>query len=171
MYPSRLVAARLRKMVKHFPAVVVTGARQVGKSTLLKHVFGDDYDCIQFDPCVDIENSRTDPDLFLRNHPGRLILDEIQYAPEIAASIKRRIDQDRSPGRHLISGSQGWSVMKGLSDSLAGRVVFVDLDQFTLSEILDSDAEPWVVRWLDRPGEPPVAPRNCTIGDPVEGPK
>lgn len=157
MYLPRLVTARLRKMVKHFPAVVVTGARQVGKSTLLKHVFGDDYDYIQFDPYVDIENSRTDPDLFLRNHPGRLILDEIQYAPEIAASIKRKIDEDRSPGKYLISGSQQWSVMKGLSDSLAGRVVFVDLDQFTLSEILDSDAEPWVVRWLDRPDEPPRA--------------
>lgn len=80
MYRERLLTQRLLALADAFPAVVVTGARQVGKSTLLQHVYGNRADVIVFDPVVDVENARRDPDLFLDNHKTPLVLDEIQYA-------------------------------------------------------------------------------------------
>ena len=66
MYKSRLLTGRLKKLTGAFPAVVVSGARQVGKSTLIKHVFGQTADIVVFDPVQDIENARQDPELFLK---------------------------------------------------------------------------------------------------------
>lgn len=78
-YKHRLVTSRLKRMVSRFPVVVVCRARQVGKSTLLQHVFPD-WDSVVFDPAIDIGNARQDPDLFLDNYRSPVILDEIQYA-------------------------------------------------------------------------------------------
>jgi predicted AAA+ superfamily ATPase len=153
MYIERLLSEKLKTLVQHFPAVAVTGARQVGKSTLVEHLFGHMGDTVVFDPVIDVENARQDPDLFLDNHPARpLILDEIQYCPDLVPALKRRIDQDRSPGRFILTGSQQWQVMKSLAESLAGRVVFLDLDRFCLAEM--SGATPlsgWLGAWLDNP--------------------
>jgi hypothetical protein len=66
MYRERILTDKLQKLVASFPAVVVSGARQVGKTTLLRHVFPD-YDYAVFDPSIDLENARSEPDLFLRN--------------------------------------------------------------------------------------------------------
>ncbi|MBN2035774.1 MAG: ATP-binding protein [Chitinispirillaceae bacterium] len=153
MYIPRYLTEKLKKLVAHFPVVAVTGARQVGKSTLLKHVYGEQYKYFEFDPLVDLENARTDPDLFLDNRAPPLILDEVQYAPEVITAIKRRIDADRSPGQYLLSGSQQWQVMRSLADSLAGRVAFLDLYPFSAVEIASPPAElPWLVKWLDSKG-------------------
>lgn len=136
-----------------FPAVVISGARQVGKSTLLRHLFGDKADYVVFEDYLDVENVRKDPEFFLKQHRHRpLILDEIQYAPELVSTLKRYIDRDRSPGQYVITGSQQWSVMKSLSESLAGRAVFVDLEGFCLSEIANYTVEtPWLKVWLEDP--------------------
>ena len=75
-YKPRLLAARLIRLIREFPVVVVSGARQVGKSTLLAHEL--DWEGVVFDAAMDIEGAREDPDLFLSNHPGPLILDEIR---------------------------------------------------------------------------------------------
>ncbi|MBN1308391.1 MAG: ATP-binding protein [Chitinispirillaceae bacterium] len=125
----------------------------MGKSTLLKHVFGARYGYFEFDPLIDVENARTDPDLFLDNRPPPLILDEIQYAPEVITAIKRRIDKNGSPGQYLLSGSQQWQVLRSLADSLAGRVVFLDLYPFSATETSATpSATPWLVKWLDSGG-------------------
>ncbi|HKI49961.1 MAG TPA: AAA family ATPase, partial [Desulfobacteria bacterium] len=143
---------KLYKLVESFPVVVISGARQVGKSTLLQNTLGIEAEIVVFDPVIDVENARQDPELFLNNHPTPLILDEIQYAPELVASIKRRIDLDRAPGQYILTGSQQWGVMKSMSESLAGRAVFLDLYSFCLLEISQSDfTMPWIVRWLDSP--------------------
>lgn len=84
-YKKRLLGKKLNQLVQHFPVVVISGARQVGKSTLLKEHFPN-WENIVFDPVVDIGNARTDPELFLRNHPTPLILDEIQYCSELVPS-------------------------------------------------------------------------------------
>jgi len=153
MYKERLASKRLRQLAGAFPCVVINGARQVGKSTLVRHVFGE-ANYVVFDPVSDIGNARRDPDLFLDNHPSPIILDEIQYAPELVAAVKRRIDQNRASGRYILTGSQQWSVMKAIAESLAGRAVFLKLEGFCLTEIHEQLAErSWLQRWLDEPEE------------------
>ncbi|WPL17192.1 hypothetical protein Thiowin_02188 [Thiorhodovibrio winogradskyi] len=149
MYHPRLQTDRLRLLARSFPVVIVGGARQVGKTTLLRHCFPD-IDYVVFDPSLDIENARAEPDLFLRNHPPPAILDEIQYAPELAGAIKRHVD--RQPdlcGQHLLTGSQQWQMLRELTESLAGRAAFLDLHGFSLLEITDTQGA-WLPRWLER---------------------
>ena len=145
-YKNRILSTKIAQLARHFPVVVVTGARQVGKSTLLRHTFPD-LKSIVFDPVLDINNARQEPEIFLDNHPSPVILDEIQYAPELVGSIKRRVDRQREPGMYILTGSQQWSVMKSISDSLAGRVVIVDLHGFSLSEINETIPK---TNWLER---------------------
>lgn len=158
-YKSRFISDKLRTLVDRFAVVVVSGARQVGKSTLLRHVLPT-WNSVVFDPTTDIGNARQDPDLFLDNHPPPMILDEIQYAPELIAAIKRRVDRPdplvgeagRRPGQYVLTGSQQWSVLKSASESLAGRAAFLDLEGFCLAEIAET-ANPsnWLSRYLEAP--------------------
>lgn len=83
-YRHRALGARIAKLTKNFPIVVVSGARQVGKSTLVRHVLNE-WEVVTLDPAIDIANARSEPDLFLSNFPPPLIIDEIQYAPELVA--------------------------------------------------------------------------------------
>jgi len=153
MYKKRLLTSRLHKLSETFPVVVIGGARQVGKSTLINHAFPPGTDCVVFDPAIDVENARQDPDLFLNNHPGKpLLLDEIQYAPELVAAIKRRVDQSREPGQFVLTGSQQWEVMKSLAESLAGRAVFIDLEGFCLTELTgQGESTGWLASWIENP--------------------
>lgn len=151
MYKKRKISNKLLRLAEFFPVVVLSGARQVGKSTLLKHLFPD-YDMVVFDPVLDVGQARKEPDLFLANHGSNIVLDEIQYAPELVAAIKRQVDMDRRPGRFILTGSQQWSVMKSMAESLAGRAVFVDLEGFSLVEIAQTSSEcSWLNRWLAAP--------------------
>lgn len=152
MYTTRFLTKRLETLAQSFPVVVVAGARQVGKSTLLGHVFGHQAEVVVFDPAQDIGNARQDPDLFLDNHPPPVILDEIQFAPELVAALKRRVDKDRRPGQYLLTGSQQWHVLRSLAESLTGRAVFLDLEGFSLGEVAQaSDSSPWLPAWLTDP--------------------
>lgn len=151
MYKQRALSNKIKQLAENFPAVVISGARQVGKSTLIQHLFSS-YEMVVFDPAKDIGNARQDPDLFLDNHPPPLVLDEIQYAPELVASLKRRIDKNRIPGGYILTGSQQWSVLKTISESLAGRCVFADMEGFSLAEAAeDIPEESWLNRWLTSP--------------------
>ena len=148
----RNATQHLQSLFAAFPVVVVTGARQVGKTTLLRQVFPD-LDYVVFDASLDLEQARSEPDLFLRNHPAPLILDEIQYAPELVASIKRAVDaQHAKPGQFLLTGSQQWQVMQALAESLAGRVAFVELSGLSLSELTHTQPQTasslWLHRWM-----------------------
>lgn len=147
-YFERLITNKLRDLFNNFPVVIIAGARQVGKSTLLEHVYPE-MDRVVFDPITDIENARQDPELFLNNKRTPLILDEIQYAPELIPSIKRRIDKNKIAGQYLITGSQQWEMMKLLSESLAGRCAILDLEGFCLSEIGGVLDGGWLVKWLE----------------------
>lgn len=150
MYRNRLHSARLIRFTENFPVTIVSGARQVGKTTLLTHLLPD-HDYVVFDASQDVEGARRDPELFLRNHPPPLILDEIQYAPELVSAIKRAVDRAGSvPGQFILTGSQQWQVLKTLSESLAGRAAFLDLQGFSLQELSDSKSC-WLAKWLDAP--------------------
>lgn len=169
-YKRRLATQKLEALIGHFPVVVVSGARQVGKSTLLEHCFPE-HDTVVFDPVVDIGNARSDPELFLRNHPAPFILDEIQYCPEVVPCIKRLVDCDKRPGMYILTGSQQWAVMKSMAESLAGRAVFLDLAGFSLAEIAENlPTASWLEKYLDDPdvfmkGE---HPRHATGRTPNE---
>jgi predicted AAA+ superfamily ATPase len=169
MYLARSITKRLNLLAGTFPVVVITGARQVGKSTLLLETWGNKADIVVFDPVIDVENARQDPKLFLDNRPPPLVLDEIQYAPELVASIKRRIDRDRSPGQYILTGSQQWGVLKSMAESLAGRAIFLDLEGFSLAEIMETKVDhPWIASWLDDPAaftekSPPRLPVRRTL--------
>lgn len=152
MYKNRLQTKRLIRLTEFFPVTVVSGARQVGKTTLLKHLFPH-HDFVVFDASLDLEGARRDPDLFLRNHPPPLVLDEIQYAPELVSAIKRAVDRDAVAGvkgQFILTGSQQWQVLKTLSESLAGRASFLDLQGFSLQELAESTSC-WITKWLENP--------------------
>ena len=117
---------------------------------------------VVLDPVQDVGGARSDPDLFLENHPPPLILDEIQYAPELIASLKRRIDDhpDRM-GQYILTGSQQWHVIRNLSESLAGRTGFFDLEGFLLAEQnREQDAPSWLHDWLEDPTSFPARSRT-----------
>jgi len=151
MYHRRILTDKLERLFSVFPVVVVTGARQVGKSTLLANTLGRRMETVVFDPVIDIENARQDPELFLRNRKPPLILDEVQYAPELIPAIKRRVDQARHPGQYVLTGSQQWGVLQSVAESLAGRAVFLDLEGFNLSEAVDIQTSTWLSKWLEDP--------------------
>lgn len=151
MYRHRILTDRLLRLFQTFPVVVVTGARQVGKSTLLANTLGRGMDTVVFDPVIDVGNARQDPELFLGNRQVPIILDEIQYAPELIPVIKRRIDQNRRPGQYLLTGSQQWGVLRSVAESLAGRAVFLDLEGFSLTEIALAADGSWLKAWLADP--------------------
>ncbi|MDM8536102.1 DUF4143 domain-containing protein [Desulfobacterales bacterium HSG17] len=151
MYHERILTDRLNRLSSVFPVVVISGARQVGKSTLLANTLGKKMDTVVFDPVIDVENARLDPELFLNNRRSPVILDEIQYAPELVSAIKRRVDINRStPGQYILTGSQQWGVLRSIAESLAGRAVFLDLDGFSLAEISHEKRQsPWLDKWIE----------------------
>ena len=150
-YRHRALSSRLKYLFAHFPCVILVGARQVGKSTLLTHLFPQATH-ILLDPIQDVQNIRRDPDLFLNNCTLPVIFDEVQYAPELIPALKRRIDKNKQPGQFLLTGSQQWGVLNTIAESLAGRAVIITLDGFSLAEIAnDQSDKPWLLRWLENP--------------------
>lgn len=148
-YQYRQLTEHLQQLAAYFSVVVLSGARQVGKSTLLAHAFPS-FEVVTFDPSQDIGNARRDPELFLNAHPGPTILDEIQYAPELVPAIKRRVDMSQKPGQYILTGSQQWAVLQTANESLAGRAIFLELEGFSLSEMANTRAT-WLNRYLSDP--------------------
>ncbi len=152
-YLNRHLEHRLLRHANAFKIVLVAGARQVGKSTLLHHVFPE-IKHIVFDPVQDLYGARSDPDQFLETFGSPLILDEVQYAPELLPALKRRVDRSDEKGQYLLTGSQNLSVMRKVSESLAGRVGILRLDGLTPAEST-KQAEPksWLQMYLENPSE------------------
>lgn len=145
---ARETGRHIEEVFRYFPALVLQGARQVGKTTLLQELFPE-VKRFTFDPSVDIAGARQDPDLFLQNNPSPLFLDEIQYAPELLSALKREIDRDRRPGRYLLSGSHNLSLLKQVSESLAGRIAVLELRSMSCRELWQRTTEPsFLQHWL-----------------------
>jgi len=134
MYIARLLEKVITYVSKTFAAAVITGPRQSGKSTLLSHLFGKTGTYVSLD---DPEKRRIileDPSGFLKSLVPPVVLDEIQYIPEITTYLRPLIDKNRTPGQWFLTGSQQFSVMKSVSESLAGRAAVLALPPFHVSE-------------------------------------
>lgn len=133
MFPRTLEGA-IQKAMKTFPAVLVTGPRQSGKTTLLFERFSKSHRFISLENPDVRARVLEDPVGFLKNNPPPLILDEIQYTPDLLHYIKSAIDSDRKPGEWLLSGSQSFALMQGISQSLSGRIAVLTLLPFSIEE-------------------------------------
>jgi hypothetical protein len=134
-YRHRVLEARLKKYLKLFPAVAVTGPRQSGKSTLLRTALPD-FPYVSFDDPEEVHAAEQDPRGFLSRFPESVILDEAQRAPELFSYLKLAIDGDRDRrGHFVLSGSNQFSLSRRLSESLAGRIGLLELHPFEWSEM------------------------------------
>ena len=126
MYIARHIEKTIEKSFSAFPAVLITGPRQVGKSTLLLNRFKN-IPNVTLDNPLQLLSLRQDPVEFFKLHGFPLILDEVQRAPECFSVLKYMIDSDRRAGMYILTGSQKYALMKGVSESLAGRIGIIDM--------------------------------------------
>jgi predicted AAA+ superfamily ATPase len=131
----RLVGAALSERLRVMPAVVVTGARQTGKSTLAEQLVPGERRYATLDDLDVLDAARRDPEVLVGG-PGPVTLDEVQREPELLRAVKRAIDRDRNPGRFLLTGSANLSLMRQVSESLAGRASYLTLWPMTRREQL-----------------------------------
>jgi predicted AAA+ superfamily ATPase len=134
-YIPRSLEPVLRRAVREFPAVVLTGPRQSGKTTLLTHLFGRSHAYVSLDPPDVRAAALADPRGFLDLYPAPVILDEVQHAPELLSFIKERIDRSRQRrGAYVLTGSQNLLVARHVAESLAGRAGVFRLLPFSSRE-------------------------------------
>jgi predicted AAA+ superfamily ATPase len=148
MYKRRMLEESVLTLSKENKIILLTGARQVGKSTLLKQLFPN-LSHITFDPIQDLYGAREDPDLFLKGFKSPIILDEVQYVPELLASLKRFVDKHDQKGQYFLTGSQNFLMMKEVSESMAGRVGILNLFPMNFLEMYDQKRH-WVFDYLKR---------------------
>ncbi len=132
-YIRRHIEPILHKMLSQFKVVLVTGPRQVGKSTLLKNELKD-FEYVTLDDMSELELARTDPAIFFKNHSFPLVIDEVQYAPELFKYIKFLLDKTDKKGQLCLTGSQTYALMQNVSESLAGRIGILELQGLSLRE-------------------------------------
>ena len=152
MFIRRSLEKALLNYGSKYSIVLVTGARQVGKSTLLRHTVPD-ANYVTLDDPEDRLQAQKEPKLFLSRFKGPTIIDEVQYAPELFPLLKMRVDEDQRKGQFWLSGSQQFHMMKNVTESLAGRVAILTLAGLSTRELL---------------GEPDALPLPSRLAAPVK---
>lgn len=145
MYIARTIANHLARASGQFPVVLVTGARQVGKTTVLREMSKPGRTYVTLDDPRLLTLAKSEPALFFQRFRPPLLIDEIQYAPELLPFIKMEADASRKPGLFWLTGSQQFHMMKEVSESLAGRVAVLRLLGLSRRETLgQADAGPFL---------------------------
>ena len=135
MWISRAVEPRLLRSAKTRPVIVLTGARQTGKTSTFLRLFPN-HSFVSLDLPTEAEQAEKEPRSFLQRHPPPVILDEVQYAPGLFRHLKAEVDAHRTRnGQFLLTGSQKFTLMKNVSESLAGRADIVELETLSFAEI------------------------------------
>lgn len=153
MYIKRAVEDTVIKIKDMFPVLLVTGPRQVGKTTLLQKLMEQDRRYVTLDDPNARYLAKNDPALFLQRYKPPVLIDEIQYATELLPYIKMSVDKNKKNGDFWITGSQVFRLMKDVSESLAGRVGIINLLGLSDAEIYDYESVPFTVdsdRLIDR---------------------
>lgn len=141
MYLPRTLENYARTAGAQFPVMLVTGARQVGKTTFLRHLSEPERTYVSLDDPLVLDLAKRDPALFLQRFRPPMLVDEIQYAPELLPYIKMEADSAGQPNLFWLTGSQQFHLMKGVSESLAGRVAIVQLMGFSRREMMEQSSE------------------------------
>ncbi|MCL6086914.1 MAG: AAA family ATPase, partial [Actinobacteria bacterium] len=140
MYIRRQLEEILNRYLTLFPAVTITGPKQSGKSTMLKECLKDRYKYVTFDKIQNIEDFSSDPQSFIEKYNNKVIFDEAQRVPQLFNYIKLLIDEDRQNyGKFILTGSSQFSMIKGITETLAGRVGNISLLPFQYLEIPDEE--------------------------------
>ncbi len=135
-YIKRKLETTLSKYLRIFPVIGLTGPRQSGKSTMLKKFLGNKYRYVTFDNINEVNFFHQDPVGFMNSYSENIIFDEVQYVPELFRYIKIAVDNNRSKrGNFILTGSSQFSFMKGVTESLAGRIGLLDLLPFEYNEL------------------------------------
>lgn len=140
-YIEREITPVLKTLAKQYPIVTITGPRQSGKSTLLKNQFPE-YTYLSLENPDIRDQALDDPHGFLAKYPDKVIIDEIQRAPKILSYLQTHVDHENKEGMYLLSGSQSFLMMHGLTQSLAGRTALLTLLPFSRSELFQAHILP-----------------------------
>jgi uncharacterized protein len=144
MYIPRAIEPAVVAIAKTFPVLLLTGPRQVGKTTLFKHIAETERNYVTLDDPLQRRLAIEEPELFLERFEAPVIIDEIQYAPSLLPYIKMRVDRDGTKGAYWLTGSQAFHLMRDASESLAGRVGIVHLLGLSQAEIVGRSSVPFL---------------------------
>ena len=159
-YIKRAIEDVVKDSAMNFKAVLVTGARQTGKSTLLKHLYPEIKEISFDDPFVE-EQAKNNPDMFMMLNKPPLFLDEIQYVPSLFRYIKLSCDKSDDKDLFYLAGSQPFKLMDMVSDSLAGRIAIIEMTPLSLREIMNDECKSPFLPTLDY-----IQERNNTVKKP-----
>ena len=145
-YINRDLEEKIKAASKEYSCILITGARQVGKSTVLKQLMGDDREEVLLDDLEERKLASKDPALFLQMHSLPILIDEVQYAPELFSYIKMAIDKGAAPGSFWLTGSQPFKLMGLAQETLAGRIAIIHMPSLSQHEIYGTgETEPFSV--------------------------
>ena len=145
-YINRNLENVVSQVTKEYPVVLVTGPRQVGKTTMLRKLMeGTNRGYVTLDDLNERAIAKDDPELFLQLHKPPVLIDEVQYAPELFTYIKINVDKNHAPGAFWLTGSQVFKLMRGVKESLAGRVAVLSLTSLSQAEIAGGEMQPFII--------------------------
>jgi len=134
MYIKRTLEKSIEQASNFFPVVLITGPRQVGKTTVFENYKSKSRNYVSLDTLGELESAKQDPRRFLERYGTPLLIDEIQYAPELLPYIKSIVDKEKKKGMYWITGSQQFNLMANVTESLAGRVGILNLQGLSQAE-------------------------------------
>ena len=145
-YITRSLEKVVLQATKEYPVVLISGPRQVGKTTMLKKLMeGTDRNYVTLDDLQERALAKNDPEMFLQLHKPPILIDEVQYAPELFSMIKLIVDKEHRKGDFWLTGSQIFDLMKGVQESLAGRVAVLSLSSLSQTEIYGGEDRPFQI--------------------------
>lgn len=138
-YIKRDIEDKIISLSKEYSCILITGPRQVGKTTVLRQLMDDNREYVTLDDMDERSLAKRDPAMFLQIHSTPIMIDEVQYAPELFSYIKMEIDKGAEPGTYWLTGSQAFKLMELAQESLAGRVAILHMSSLSQHEIYGSD--------------------------------